>query len=251
MNQALKIFIKETVKEILQEVTARKGPRTGGFEFDRETIEEIMKKVKAVYPMLANDPEKLTKKVKDKVGVRSPITDKIYKIPLTFYWDPKDRATASAQPYRKGGKGIISINLAKRGDESWIRSVITHELTHLFDPQIWKELTDEELSTEEYYSQNIEQKAFIGTLVHAMEDYANEIKNDLNSSDPEERRDAMRLLKIVVDKPWRLYEKLKSDSYFKNVLDFYMQTPDSAFMRRLNTSAYQVVQNILAPLVKK
>lgn len=250
MSQALKIFIRETVKEILQEVTARKGPRTGGFEFDRETIEEIMKKVKAVYPILANDPEKLTKTVKYKVDVRSPITGKIYKIPFTLYWNPKDSATASARPYRKGSKGIISINLAKKGDESWIRSIIAHELTHLFDPQIWKELTDEELSTEKYYSQNIEQKAFIGTLIHAMEDYANEIKNDLSSSVPEEREDAKRLLKIVVNKPWRLYEKLKSDSYFKNVLDFYMQTPHSKFMRTLNTSAYQVVQNILAPFVK-
>jgi hypothetical protein len=249
IKQLLELYINKLVKDSIQEITARKGPRTGGFEFDRETVEQIMDKIKSVYPALANDPERLTKRIKDKVEVRSPITDKTYKIPLTFYWNPKDRATASAMPYRKGGKGLISINLAKKGDESWLRSTITHELTHLFDPQIWKDLTDKELSTTEYYSQDIEQKAFLSTLINAMEDYANEIKNDLNSSDLDERKDAKRLLKIIVDKPWRLYEKLKSDTYFKNVLNFYMETPDSPFMRKLNTAAYHITQNHLAPLV--
>ena len=249
-KQLLELYINKLVKDSIQEITARKGPRTGGFEFDRETVEQIMDKIKTVYPVLANDPEKLTKTIKDKVAVRSPITDKTYKIPLTFYWNPKDRATASAMPYRKGGKGIISINLAKKGDESWLRSTITHELTHLFDPQIWKDLTNRELSTDEYYSQDIEKKAFLSTLINAMEDYADEIKNDLNSSDSDERKDAKRLLKIIVDKPWRLYEKLKSDSYFKNVLDYYMQTPDSPFMRKLNTAAYHITQNRLASLIK-
>lgn len=249
IKQLLELYINKLVKDSIQEITARKGPRTGGFEFDRETVEQIMDKIKSVYPALANDPERLTKRIKDKVEVRSPITDKTYKIPLTFYWNPKDRATASAMPYRKGSKGLISINLAKKGDESWLRSTITHELTHLFDPQIWKDLTDKELSTTEYYSQDIEQKAFLSTLINAMEDYANEIKNDLNSSDLDERKDAKRLLKIIVDKPWRLYEKLKSDTYFKNVLNFYMETPDSPFMRKLNTAAYHIIQNHLAPLV--
>lgn len=249
-KKLLEAYINQIIRNSIQEITARKGTRTGGFEFDEKTINELMDKVKSIYSSLANDPERTTKSIKDSILVRSPITDKNYKIPLKFYWDIKDKATASATPYRKGAKGLMSINLANRGDESWLRSVIVHELTHLFDPQIWNDLTDNELSVDEYYSQKIEQKAWLNTVIQGMMDSVKEIKTDLNSTDEDDRKAAKRRLKIIIEKPWRLYEELKSNTYFKNVLNYYSDDPNSLFMKKLNTAAYQITQNNLVPLQK-
>ena len=241
-NKLLEFYIEKIVKNSIQEITARKGPRTGGFDFDDITIDHVFELVKKYSDVLRNDPDRDSKQIKEKVSVRSPISNQIYKIPFIFYWDTKNKATGLFMPYVKG-RGKISINVAHSKEESWVRSIIAHELSHAFDMKFWKDIEDpskEDYSEKEYFMQPREKVAFLNSFIQAMKDYAKEIVANINSGSKIDKI----LAKNIIARPWRLYERLGKETRFKNTLNHYLENhPD--FKRKLNIAAYDIVQGFL------
>ena len=80
MNNILQIFISETINNLLQETSARKGPRTGAFEFEQKIIEKIYNKAAEEKKILSNlkgaNKEKITSNKIFRVQIKNPITGK-------------------------------------------------------------------------------------------------------------------------------------------------------------------------------
>ena len=113
----------------MKEITARKGPRTGGFEFDDITVDHILNLAKKYAIELRNDPQRNSRQIKEKVSVRSPISDKTYKIPFVFYWNAADKTTGLFLPYASGrGKEQIRI---RRQKEAYQRERFRQEKVEL------------------------------------------------------------------------------------------------------------------------
>lgn len=240
----LESYINQIVKNSIKEITARKGPRTGGFEFDDVTVDHILNLAKKYAIELRNDPQRNSRQIKEKVSVRSPISDKTYKIPFVFYWNAADKTTGLFLPYASG-RGKISINVAQINDESWVKATIAHELAHAFDMKFWKGIEDrskEDYSEKEYFNQPREKLAFLNTFIQAMKDYAKEIAANVKSGSKVDKL----LAKNIIARPWRLYERLGKETKFKYTLNHYLDNhPD--FIKKINVAAYDIVQGFLVP----
>lgn len=260
MSQLLKTFIKETVKEIIQEVTARKGPRTGGFEFDNMTIEKIYQRaIKAKRELEKKAGDKEEKIVLDKrarFDVINPITGKNTYVFFQFYLDPDEEAeTGIYEPAKKLiGLNVHQLNL-NDNKNLWFKGTINHELTHYFNLIYHRQDSSDEDSKdskdkddkdkyEKYLRQPYEKSAFTGgTLVKAMQLEAEQIADNIKNGDI-----AAKIVgKSLVAKPYRLYEKLRNTKNFATVINTYMKDPQSRLMKKLNLSAYDIVQRTIVP----
>jgi hypothetical protein len=256
MNQLLKIFIKETVEEIVQEVTARKGPRTGGFEFDSMVIEKIyqraIKAKKELEKMAGDKKEKVILNKRARFEILNPITGKNTYVLFQFYLDPNPESeTGIYEPAKKQiGLNVNDLDL-NDAKNLWFKGTINHELTHYFNlayhPQDSEEADSKEKDSkdyEKYVRKPYEKSAFIGgTLVKAMQLEAEQIADQIKNGDL-----AAKIAgESLVRKPHRLYEKLRNTKNFATLINIYMKDPQSRLMKKLNLAAYEIIQRTIVP----
>lgn len=251
MNQLLKIFIKETVEEIVQEVTARKGPRTGGFEFDPAVKNRIY--IKAVEANKQLQPRKKARKKKfvklnhdqmSRFKVKDPITGEYVYIFVQYYLDTNKKA---ATGWYDPATNVIGLNVHDLSYDTRFKSAIPHELTHFFNLKHFHRdsFVDEE-DFEKYALQPHEKSAFVGgTLVSAMESEAQKIVRDIKAKSLV----AKKLGENLVAKPFRLYERLRNQENFSILINLYMKDPQ--LLRNLNKAAYDITQAFILPALQE
>lgn len=254
MTSLLKTLISEM---IIREITARQGPRTGGFEFNPQTINQIialfMASCKKIDQIATNSPKGYNQQFPPEkviVPVASPINGKIYKIPFMFYWDSSTDALVGAmQPYRNG-RGKIELNMAvvNKVGMNTIHSTIIHELTHLFDKQL--NIGGDEISYdgEEHFGAEREKKAYTNEFIWIMTQYAKKLAERTSQGMKVETM----VSKDLIKSPWKLLDwGKKQNVHMKHIMDYYESESMSAqhpeFIRNLHKACYDIVQAYIAP----
>lgn len=251
MNNPLTEIVLEMVESALLEATTRTGPRTGAFNFDETVLDNIAGKIfqrrKEIGELAKQSDKGFDQKfppVKFNITLNSPIDGKPKKIPVILFWDPKGTFSGFYEPYNKKEGGKISFNVAKTTDESWIRSIITHELTHYFDKQKVNN-GSVELSGEEYYYTPREQAAFLNQINFEMARYAKNLAGKIATGGQTE----LMFGQTLVKKPWLLLNNLigKSDTLRTIVEEYYKK--NKPFMKKIYQACYDIVQGFIAPAI--
>lgn len=248
MNNILQIFISETINNLLQETSARKGPRTGAFEFEQKIIEKIYNKAAEEKKILSNlkgaNKEKITSNKIFRVQIKNPITGKNTYVLVQFFLDPNDQTTGLYYP----NTNKIALNLEQLEQENWFKATIAHELTHLFNLKYYHRSTSDDVEKANvYYKSGFEKEAFKTTIVYAMQKYANDIAQQIEKGSEV----SLKLGKKITQKPNRLYEKLQNLPKFADVISYYLRNPKSKLLISLDLSAYQIIQNTIVPAIEK
>jgi hypothetical protein len=250
MNNSLKEMIMELVESALLEATTRTGPRTGAFNFDEKVLDGVADKIfqrrKEIGELAKQSSKGFDQKfppVKFKIVLNSPIDGKPKTIPVVLFWEPKG-FSGFYEPYNKKDGGKVSFNVAQTSDQTWIKSIITHELTHYFDKQ--KGVEDvSSLSDKEYYSTPREQAAFLNQINFEMSKYAKVLAEKIASGNQAELMFGQTLIK----KPWFLLHNLlwRSPTLKMIVEDYYGD--NKPFMKKIYQACYDIVQGFIAPAI--
>jgi len=262
-TEVLKTLISEM---IIRELTARQGPRTGGFEFEPQTIQQVINLFvvnrKKIDQMATNSPKGYNQKFpteKTIVPVKSPINGKVYKIPFLFYWDVSDKALVGSFQGYWSERGRIELNLAvtNKVPMSNVHSTIIHELTHLFDKQLFNKRKQEEESQdkeevsydgEEHYGSDYEKKAYTNEFIWIMTQYAQKLAERTS----QKMKIETMVSKELVKSPWKLLDwGKKQNIHMKHIMDFFesdgMKERHPDFIKNLHKSCYDIVQAYIVP----
>lgn len=240
-------LLESLINEILDELTARPGPRTGAFYFPPELIDSIANQAIKRYQEIKAGikPDVL----KTKVVVPSPITGKPYKVPVWYYWDPgAGKEAGSMTPYDRGTKGKVSLNVAYAYDLPFLRSIVYHELVHLFDPQLMKGITPDnaeaanDTTKDEYWQSPREKKAFLHQTISEMDLLAKKLAARVAQGHAPETV----LAKSMQKKPWMLVRHaLNVNPELRKIIKDYEK--DQEFMKGLYKAAYDIMVAVVEP----
>lgn len=247
-------LLENLIGELVTEITARTGPRTGGYAFDPEVIQAIASQAydfrkKTENGMNSSSPAIKREALKTKVVpyiIKNPITGKNQKIMFHFYYDKDDTATGWYTPYKgavKGGK--VSLNTSEADPTlPWFKSVISHELSHYFDKERQISLGSD-ASTDAYYESPNEQMAFGQQAIFEMTNIARGIVEDIKKG----KDLSVSFAKGLIQKPHVLLANFMSrDPKFKNfVTAISYKNPD--WLKKLYRSCFDITRNILQPAV--
>jgi len=249
-QQLLKSFIVEIVQQQLNEITARTGPRTGGFEFDPAVKNRIyLKAVEANKELQLKKQARKKKIVKinhdqmSRFKIKDPITGEYFYIFFQFFLDTNKKAPTG---WYDPNTNVIGLNVADLTYDLWFKATIPHELTHFFNLKhfhIDSVVGDEDF--EKYALQPHEKSAFVGgTLISAMEIEAKKVAKEIKSKS----EIAQRLGENLVARPYRLYERLRNQELFSRLINLYRNDPK--LLKSLNKAAYDMVQQIIVPALQ-
>jgi hypothetical protein len=250
-QQLLKSFIVEIVQQQLNEITARTGPRTGGFEFDSAVKNRIyLQAVKAKQELQAKAKEQTDKIFRieldrmSRFKIKDPVTGEYVYIFFQFFLDTNKKAPTG---WYDPATNIIGLNVVDLDYDLWFKSSIPHELTHFFNIKHFKaDLTTDDEDFEKYALQPHEKSAFLGgTLVSAMEMEAEKIAKEIKSKS----QVAKKLGENLAAKPYRLYERLRNQKIFSRLINIYMKDPQ--LLRSLNKAAYDITQKNIVPALQE
>lgn len=232
-------LVSDEIDEI-KEITARTGPRTGALAIDKESVNKIIQLGKAY---LASQNLGSQKKI---IVIPSPITGKPTRIPVTFFFEPDPKNTWYAWyiPYKNAAGGQVFFNMAKFDpDGNWFRSVVFHELTHLFDKQ--RGSAEEDAVGSDYFQAPREKTAHLQQLVSEMTYLAKEVASSISSG-----KESQRLLgQTLVKKPlYLLRNTINRDPLLRDMFGEYLE--DTQFLKKLMQAAYSITQNIIKPVLE-
>ena len=250
-QQLLKSFIAEIVQQQLNEITARTGSRTGGFEFDSAVKNRIYQQAVKAKQELQAKAKAQTDKIfrieldrKSRFKIKDPVTGEYVYIFFQFFLDTNKKApTGWYDPTTK----VIGLNVVDLDYDLWFKSSIPHELTHFFNIEHFKvDLTTDDEDYEKYALRPHEKSAFLGgTLVSAMEMEAEKIAKEIKSKS----QVAKKLGENLAAKPHRLYERLRNQKIFSRLINIYMEDPQ--MLRSLNKAAYDIIQKNIVPALEE
>jgi len=257
-TQQLKEYITELVTSLveseLREVSARSGPRTGGYEYDPQIIANIANQAymfrKQTEGGLNSSSAAIKKEaLKTKVipyVIKDPISGKNKKIMFHFFWDNKTTSTGYYQPY-KGLGGKIAVNTAQADATTpWFRSIIAHELSHYFDREL-QDKTNRDSEHDEYYSSRNEQMAFGHQVIFEITGIAQGIVDDIKKG----KEISVSFAKSLIKKPHVLLANLMSrDSTFKKLVSNIAEK-NQEWVKMIYKSCFDIAQNILQPAVSE
>jgi hypothetical protein len=251
MNNPLTEIVLEMVESALLEATTRTGPRTGAFNFDETILDGIATRIfqrrREIGDLAKQSDKGFDQKfppVKFNITLNSPIDGKPKKIPVILFWDSDSTISGWYEPYDKKDGGKISFNVAQTTDQTWIRSIITHELTHYFDKQ--KTVNNSSsLSNEEYFTTPREQAAFLNQINFEMARYAKTLATKIVAGGQAE----LMFGETLTRKPWFLFGNLigKSDILKRIVETYYKQ--NKPFMKKIYQACYDIVQGFVVPAI--
>lgn len=247
----LKDLVTEIVLGELLEATTRTGPRTGAFNFDQAVLDGIADRIfqrrKEIGELAKQSEKGFDQKfppVKFNIRLNSPVDGKPKTIPVVLFWDPKSKMAGLFEPYNKKEGGKISFNVAETTDQFWIRSIVTHELTHFFDKQANPHDTFS-LSGEDYFFSPREEMAFLNQINFEMAKYAKTLAERIRAGSPAE----VAFGKTLVKKPWLLLSNLlgKSDTLREIIEGYYKK--NKPFMKKVFKACYDIVQGFILPVL--
>ena len=253
ITELVTLLVKEELSSIL-EVSARTGPRTGGYEFDQQVISSIANQAYVFRKQSEdgmNSSSATIKKnaLKSKVvqyDVKDPISGKIKKIKFHFIYDKERESTGYYQPYDgPGGKIVINTSQAD-ATTPWFKSIISHELSHYFDREL-QDATNSDSEHSEYYSSRNEQMAFGHQIISEITVIAQGIAEDIKKG----KEISVSFAKSLIKKPHVLLANLMSrDVRFKRlVTNITEKNPD--WLKMVYKACFDIAQNILQPAVSE
>lgn len=203
---------KLSLFSILNEATARRGPRTGAFEFDQGDIDNIIDKIRSKF---ADDDAGKENSENEyfALKIRNPISGQ--KESVYFYFD--DERGIAGWAFREGRTIGFNPDMIKNASDEELRSTIEHELTHVFEREKQKSKYDKDSGLEKYYLHNWEIRAFIQQII---QDMIRIVKNNPDITEPE-------------------FALMRSPSW-KQVRKYYEKNPE--LYKRILRAAYDVVQ---------
>jgi hypothetical protein len=240
--------VKLSLLSVLNEITARSGPRLGSsFEFKQNEIDQIIKQFdqsyeeyKQAYGNKSWDDYKFM----TQVGITSPIDGSKNYINFVFYKNPQDLSGG----YYSHKYKTIGVNVAHGGSAQSIKSTIHHELTHAFDKKFINSLLtnkktkvnkDEEI---EYWTSQREVKAFTGQIIRKAQIRAQSIVSGFTKYVSDERD--LRRLKQYLKNPTLLIQE-DEDSY--HTLIKY----NPKVVNVIYKACFDIAENIIKPALEK
>lgn len=242
----LEKYVCVLVDKAMLEATARTGPRTGTFELDEKTIEDVRNLAVVYRDAFVQDPTmKPEKKI---VIIRDPVTGKPTRIPFVFVNQPKETASGWFIKYDKASGGRIFLNVANANDveSHWFKTVVNHELAHLFDKSTLAGRTPADDSAEAYFKAPRETFAYGHQFITIINDHAKIIANEIKAG----KESGVIVANTIVKKPhYILRNAVNRDEKLRNVLGWYID--NEKFMRRMLQACYQAVQNHILPALEE
>lgn len=245
--------LKTLITELaIREITARTGPRTGAFALDPQVINAMVDAGKSYHSRVLQSGTFKTLKPKPEKHVfslKNPVTGKPTRISATYFWDNDGKLTAWFQPHQMAQGGRIYFNLSRvppSTDWTWFRSIIAHELTHLFDKQSMEKAAASDAEGQDYYQAPREKKAYLHQFIYEMTVLARSIADDITSG-----KDSARLLaQTLIKKPQYLIRNvINRDANLRGTLEFYID--DKEFMKQMLKAAFDITRGIIEPVMPK
>lgn len=226
----------------LAEISARTGPRTGAFSLDSGIINHVYTLAAKYYEEFKKNPK--FKQQTEIVVMKNPINGKPTRIPFVYVYMPKETATGWFKPNKNSTSGRVYLNVANYSTDPWFKTVINHELTHLFDKAVTGSAAWD-AAAEDYFASPREKFAFLHQFIAGIQEYSMEVKKDIEAGKPS----SILLAQTLTKKPQYLLRNLVNrDTQLRNILGWYID--DVEFMKKLMTACFYAIQNNIIPAVQ-
>lgn len=236
-------LLEKIISEIvLAEISARTGPRTGTFALNTETLNHIYSLALKYHEEFKKNPK--MKPPKEIVTLDNPISGKPTRIPFYYIYKPNEKVTGWFEPYKNAGGGKIFLNVAYPVHESWFKTIINHELAHLFDKVVdgsaaWG------ATGAEYFLSPRERFAFFHQFAAGIQHYAMDVKKDIEAG----KSSSILLGQTLKKKPqYLLRNMINRDLKLRDIIEYYVD--DTEFMKKLMLVCFHAVQNYIIPAVQ-
>lgn len=175
--------MKLSINKILKEITARTGPRTGGFEIDKEevlrTSREIAQKITSLQPDGDNENPRGESQYHFYMDMKNPITGQPSTVTV-LPKRPKEGVNSIADWNVKNNAINLYIILDSMKTTAvgtltkYIYTLLMHELAHKFDPRVHKDIMNRnyiypEKGWKEYLNQPSEIKSHLQQVIEEIE----------------------------------------------------------------------------------
>lgn len=204
-----------SLSKILNEISERAGPRTGGLELDREKIWNVSK-------VIANRIKNRSGKNKYIIQINNPITRKIESVPIVLEKVDKDNIEGRFE----GGiiylfiKGKKFRRLPINQLTDFIFRTLIHELVHRFDPSDYRSYKDaNDAKYEDYFNQPQEIRSYLQQVIDDVQRRIIVLKSKNDSKERIENFKKNPISLLDISPSW---QEIKEHISPENIKRFYM-----------------------------